>query len=728
MTTLRFVASAAVVGGLVFAPFASAQNAPRPPATPPPANAAAGDETISLGVFEVSADKDRGYSTSHAVGATRMAVPLNEIPQAITVLNEKLLRDLRPDYLSEVVKYVGGVTETASPGRDIFVIRGVQISGPFFDGLPEAGSSQGSGIDMSLLNRVEVLKGPSAVIYGSTSSGGVVNRTMKKPFFERARRVLDLEVGSFGHARATLDANQPFGPKNQFAARLVGSYWNLEGEQDFSYKHRRFLAPMFGWKVTPDTTASITIVDFYDRYHKAWGQAFTLPPYVGNNLTLSTTLGLPRDRAWAEPYSVQFEQSRRYSLLVDHKVNDIWALRLSAMTSTYNYQEDPTTIPRDLVVQNGRLFMQRSWRITNNPSEATTLALDSAWKFKLGPTRHSLVALVQRQKGSSETFGWNGRNAANNATNVLPLLDILNPVYGGGPNNIIAATNTFSKGASWGYALQEQAYVLDDKLILQAGVRFNENESLGHNRLTNVFDRPPSKTKWTPRYGVVYRAAPGVSLYYSRSETFTPIFTANPDGKTFSPPTSEQDEWGGKFDILKGKISATIAYYKRTNLNTITNDPDPIRASAGYRIQIAGDKMDGIEADIYINPLPELQIILGGSEMDAKNLSGLLTRDVPRKQMSALAKYEFSRGSLKGLGVGLGYIFRGKRPGDTGNTFWLPGYNAFDAFLNYTWDKYTFNVRIDNLEDEYYLHSAINRNIINAGPPRGATLRVSREF
>jgi iron complex outermembrane receptor protein len=114
--------------------------------------------------------------------------------------------------------------------------------------------------------------------------------------------------------------------------------------------------------------------------------------------------------------------------------------------------------------------------------------------------------------------------------------------------------------------------------------------------------------------------------------------------------------------------------------------------------------------------------------MDAKNLSGLLTRDVPKYQGSVLATYEFSRGALKGLNVGLGYIQRGRRPGDTGNTFWLPAYNSYDAFASYTWNKYTFNLRIDNLEDEYYLHSAINRNIINAGPPRGATLRVSREF
>ena len=65
------------------------------------------------------------------------------------------------------------------------------------------------------------------------------------------------------------------------------------------------------------------------------------------------------------------------------------------MTSEYSYHESPTTIPRDVLLQNGRYVMQRSWRYTSNPTEATTLAFDSAWKFKLGPTRHSLVALAQ---------------------------------------------------------------------------------------------------------------------------------------------------------------------------------------------------------------------------------------------------------------------------------------------------------------------------------------------
>ncbi|HRE82958.1 MAG TPA: TonB-dependent receptor, partial [Opitutaceae bacterium] len=214
----------------------------------------------------------------------------------------------------------------------------------------------------------------------------------------------------------------------------------------------------------------------------------------------------------------------------------------------------------------------------------------------------------------------------------------------------------------------------------------------------------------------------------SRSETFTPVFTANPDGTTFTPPTSKQDEVGVKLDILGGKVSATFAYYERSDKNTIVNDPDPIRASAGYRIQKAGDEMSGYELDLFFTPHPSVQLILAGSKMDPKNLSGLLTSNIPEDQASAFGRYEFQDGALKGFSLGAGYIYRGRRPGDTGNTFWLPSYDVFDAFASYSWNRYTFNLKVENLEDKYYAHAAVNRNVISAGIPRTITVRVSRSF
>ncbi len=703
-------------------PAAFAQSAPVPAAAPKPAA-----EVVQLSAFEVTSAQDKGYSARDTVGASRIAIPNAELSQSIAVVNQELLRDLAANSLPEVARYVGGVAETNTPGSDIFAIRGVPISAPFTDGLPEVGSSQGTGLDFSLFNRVEILKGPSAVIYGSTTAGGVVNRVAKKPQFDRRRGLLDLEVGSYEHYRGTLDLNQPLG-KTPFAFRLLGTYWSRESAQNFDWGRRRFLAPMLGWRLAPATTAVLTVTDYLDRYHKPWGQAFTLPPYVGNNLTISTILNLPRERAWAEPYSVQYEQGRRYNLLVDHKVNEAWAIRFAGFNSRYNYHESPTTIPRDVVLVGGRYLMQRSWRYSANPVESTTFALDSAWKFKVGPTRHTLIALSQYARSESETLQYLGRSATGNTTDVLPRLDILNPVYGGQPASTFLSSSTESQGSSFGTAVQEQAYLFNDRLIVQAAVRYNRNTSEGFNVLTRVRNAPPAKTKWTPRYGVVYRPVDGVSFYGSLSETFTPVFTSNPDGRTFTPPTSEQEEIGVKFDLWGGKISATFAHYERSERNTIVNDPDPIRASGGYRIQIAGDELKGDEIDLHLAPLPGLQFLLGASKLEARTLSGLRTRGVPDKQASALGKYAFQHGPLKGLALGAGYTWRGRRAGDTGNTFWLPGANHYQAFASYAWGRNALHLKVDNVFDELYLHNAVNRNVIAYAPPRMITLRVSREF
>lgn len=464
----------------------------------PPATAAPPGDVVELSAFEVTSARDKGYSARDTIGASRIAIPIAELSQSIAVVNEEMLRDLAANSLPEVTRYIGGVAETNSPGSDTFAIRGVPISSPFTDGMPEVGSSQGTAMDFAMFNRVEVLKGPSAVIYGLTTAGGVVNRVAKKPQFDRRRALLDLEIGSYDHYRATLDANQPLG-RSPLAFRLVGTYWSRKSIQDFDYGHRRFLAPILAWRVTPQTNAVLTITDYYDRYHKAWGQTFTLPPYVGNNLTISTVLNLPRERAWAEPYSVQYEQGRRYNLLANHKVNDNWALRFSGFTSHYAYTESPTSILRDVVLVGGRYLMQRSWRYSANPVDSTTLALDSAWKFNLGPTRHTLIALAQYAKSESETVQYLGRSATGSTTDVLPRLDILNPVYGGQPASTFLSTSTEGQGSSFGVAVQEQAYLFKDRLILQAAVRHNRNTSEGYNVLTNRRDAPPAKTKWTPR-------------------------------------------------------------------------------------------------------------------------------------------------------------------------------------------------------------------------------------
>lgn len=696
--------------------------------TSPPTGASE-DEVVVLSRFDVSTAKDDGYSSSQSIGATRMGMSLKEIPQNIAVINENFIRDVAPRSISEIAQYVAGVSLASGLRSDRVAIRGVTVDQPASNGLADIGSSQGTGLDIALFDRVEILKGPSALIYGTTASGGVVNRTMKKPVFGRDFGSLDLTVGSFSDHRTVLDFNQSFGSRDQFAFRFVGAYWDREGMEDFYFGRRKFFAPEFAWRISEKTSVTLIYTDYWDKYYKAGARILFLPPLVGGRPSgFTTDLDyIPNTRAWANPESQQREIAERLNLEVLHEVNDSWSLRLSGYTGWYGYFEDAYNLPRTVVQVGDEYFLNRSFRTTKNPVEATTVALDSAWDFRLGPSRHKLVALVQYTDRESHSQTWLGRNASGNTTNALPLLSLRNPVFGALPFAVSQTADNLGWATDFGAAVQEQAYFLDERLIVQAGVRYSRNSTESLNQRTGARNDPPTRDAWTPRYGLVYAFTPSFSVYASRSETFAPIFNVNPDGTTFKPRTSEQDEIGIKFDGLGGKVSAVLAYYDRSDRNTLIADPDPARNSAGYRIQIPGDDQKGYELDLLLAPVAGLQIMVGASKIEAELLSGFRPENVPTETFTTFGSYTVQSGVLKGLRLGLGYIKFNERAGNSTNTYFMPGYDVWNAVASYDWGDNQVQVNFENLEDEFYMDNGGSSGI-EPGAPGAVRVRFTRRF
>ena len=375
--------------------------------------------------------------------------------------------------------------------------------------------------------------------------------------------------------------------------------------------------------------------------------------------------------------------------------------------------------------------MQRSWRNAFNPEESNRLALDSLWKFQIGPTRHKFLLYAQAAKNKSGATQYLGRGPTGSTTNVLPLLDVFRPVYGGQPTSIFLNSSTAGESESLSASFQEQAYLFRDRLILQAGIRYTSAENSGTNRLTGVVTRNPRVTDWSdPKsvLGAVVKVMPGVSVYLSMSEIFTANSGVQPDGRLFEPNVSDHDEVGVKLDILGGKVSALLNVYRRRELNRIIAHPDLALASLGYRLQIPGDELTGYEFEVFLNPAPQVQLNLSHTIMDVNNLGGVFTRGLPHDQSSAVGRYEFARGKLKGAAFGLGYVHYAERVGDPANSFYLKPYGVFDGFVSYRRGNYQFHLKVDNLTDKYYAQNAISRNIVNEGPPRAFRFRVSREF
>jgi len=684
------------------------------------AGSAAASELVKLSAFEVSTAKDRGYSSSHAIGATRTDTPLSDLPQAISVVNQQFIRDWLVDNVDAAGKFVAGVTDAPTQ-----LFRGQSGVSPAIDGLSTEGV-----YDMSMFERVEFLKGPSSIIYGDGNKSGVISRASKKPRFDRPYNRIDLDFGSWSYLRATLDTTRPFGSNHQFSYRFIGSVMDRDGYKDADYGRRRSLAPMFGWRITPRTTVIAQVSDYYDKTHKGWGDAFVLLPYnAGRASVFSSDVGVPRSFSPTEPYSYNQEQTRRYTFIVDQIFADWWSVRLTA-SDLDHLNTEFTAIPRDMV--NARQ-MQRSWRNAFNPRKATDVSFDSVWNFPLGPTRHKLLAYGKYTKGTSGATQYLGRSATGNTTNVLPLLDIYNPVYGGQPASIFLSSSTKTESKSMSLSIQEQAYLFRDRLILQAGIRYSESgPNTALNRLTGVRTRSVKNKDWSDPESVlggVVKVTKGVSVYVSRSEIFTANSRTQPDGTLLSAPSiSRSEEVGVKLDLWDGKISTLANLYRRRELNRIILHPDPALASLGWAVQVPGDELTGYEIEVALTPIPEFQLNLSYTGLDVNNLGNIYVRSLPDTQYSAVARYEFSRGRLKNLAAGAGYVFNDDRPGDTANSFYLDSYHTIDAFLSYSRGQYRFQLNVSNLEDAKSEYRSVNRNIIILLPPRNFNLRISREF
>lgn len=722
MNTRRLLPPARLLCGLVSSGLCALVHAQSvTPATPRSGAATGPAETVvQLSAFEVTSDKDRGYSSSHAIGATRTDTPLNELPQAISVINQQFIRDWLPDNIDAAGKFVAGVTDAPTQ-----LVRGQSGVSPAIDGLSTEGV-----YDMSLFDRVEFLKGPSSIIYGDGNKSGVISRASKKPRFDRAYNRVDLDFGSWNYYRATLDTTRPLGTERQFSYRFIGSVLERDGYKDADYGRRRSLAPMFGWRITPKTTVIAQASDFYEKVHKGWGDAFVLLPYnAGRKSVFSSDVGVPRSFSPTEPYSYNQEQTRRYTIIVDQIFTEWWSARFTA-SDLDHLNTEFTAIPRDM--SNARQ-MQRSWRNAFNPRTATDLSFDSVWNFNLGPTRHKLLAYGKYTKGKSGATQYLGRSATGNTTNVLPLLDIFNPVYGGQPASIFLSSSTRSESKSMSLSFQEQAYFLRDRFILQAGIRYSESgPNTAVNRLTGVKTTSAKNKDWSdPKsvLGGVVKVAKGVSVYLSRSEIFTANARTQPDGTLLSAPSvSRSEEVGTKLDLWDGKLSALANLYRRRELNRIILHPDPALASLGWAVQVPGDELTGHEIEAAFTPLPELQINLSYTRLKVNNLGNIYVRSLPDTQYSAMARYEFTRGRLRNLAAGLGYVFNDDRPGDTANSFYLDPYHTIDAFLSYGRGQYRFQLNVSNLQDAQSEYRSVNRNIIILLPPRSFNLRVSREF
>jgi iron complex outermembrane recepter protein len=693
--------------GLVFG-ITSAVTAIQPPLQPEPEQptsetpqeepSAQSDEPIEL---VVTGEQD-GYRVPNASTATRTETPLRDIPQSIQVVPQQVLEDRKVSNLTEATETVSGVStgqENFSPASVNRVIRGFNADGNFRNGFRDTDTFANTAI--GTVEQVEVLKGPASVLFGSVEPGGIVNVTTKQPLSTPYYK-LGLDVGSYGLYQPSIDLSGPLTTDKNLLYRFIGSYRASDSVVDFANSEVITIAPSITWKLGDRTNLNL----FYEYIRS------DVRPFKADVPILSDNTFLPRNFYNGYP-DIDFNtrDTHKFGYILNHQFNENWQIR-NNLSVVLNSSREAFSIFSNLVddrIQEGSRVSEREYDINNYFGQ-----FDLLGKFKTGTIAHQVLIGFDANRNVENFESRSGAGPGD--------LDILNPNYDTSNYQFVPDSRFafYEPIQSYGLYLQDQITLLDNLKLLIGG-RFDWVE-----RTFDVVGEPAqeqSDSAFSPRIGLVYQPSDTVSLYASYSQSFTPTFGANPDGRAFKPTKGTQYEAGIKADFLDGKLSATLAAYQITKTNVTTRDPDPVLAAQGFSIQIGEQESRGIELDIVGEILPGWKVIASYSHINAEVTEDNITpvgnrlNNVPENQASLWTTYEIQQGNLQGLGFGLGLFYVGDRQGDLDNSFVLPSYLRTDAAIYYRRDRLKAAINIRNLFDVTYQNYSFGRLFNQVGDP-----------
>ena len=690
----------AATGAAVSAP-ASAPAAPAPAQLPTVHVTAAG-----------AAEPTVGYQPRTSSVASPTGQRITDIPQAVAVVSGQVMEDQQARSLDDVLVNVSGVTQTNTLGgtRDAFIKRGF--------GSNDDGSILVDGIRTPILHsylatvdRVEVLKGPASLLYGIQEPGGVINLVTRKPEDEFSGSISGTHTSHGGNG-ASFDLTGPVGGIGQLAGgtlafRLIGEdntsrYWRSFGRQ-----RDALIAPMLAWH---DADTSINLSYQYVDYATPFDRGTVL------------VNGHPDDALrytrYEEPWSQSSGIQQTFRASVEHRLSDAWRVR-----GTYGWSRDRYNqyLTRGISFDSATGLMRRSSDANLGRNDSDQIAtLGVVGTLGLAGMRHDLYVGGEYERQRS----FRGDTIRGTATSGFDLFD---PVYGllapGGTPNA-AQSDNLSKVHTYSMVAQDSVH-LTDRLIASAGVRWENWQQLsGSGRPFVIADHSHGQT-WLPQFGLVYRIAPSLSAYANYSRSFVPNVSSDA-AAPLAPERGRVYETGLKFDLKPG-ITGTLAVYQidKNNVAVTVGDVTSTIGSARSR---------GVELDVAGRVTRHLSLIGSYAYTDAVDEQDDTPMvNAPRHSGSLFAVYDTALPWVAGRWrFGGGARFVGARPGDTANSFTLPGYAVVDAFAAYETRigsmPAKFQLNVKNLFDKTYYPSSNSNLIVAVGEPRLVMLTSTFSF
>lgn len=652
-----------------------------------------------------------GYDIEKTRTATKTETPLIDVPQTVTVLSREQLDDQGVESLNDALRYVPGVVLGQGEGhRDQITLRGQSTTADFFlDGLRDDAQYYRP---LYNTDRVEVLKGANALIFGRGGGGGVINRVSKAPEFNKGRTDFAGGVDSFGAWSLAADLDRPLG--DALAVRLNATYEDFANHRDFYAGHFVGIAPTLGWKLGEATRLVL-------GYEYADDQRLTdrgVPSFAGTPLKGYDEVFFGSLAANHSEVQAHIARAR-----LDHDFSDALTANLSAQYAHYDkyygnvYPRAAATATTVEMEAYNSDTIRENWMVQGN----------LVWKGETGGIGHQLLLGFEASdqltdaKRSEGTFG-----AAATSRITVPLaqrLSLPTVTFGASSRSSLSKVRALS-------AYVQDQIDLGDLIKVVLGLRYDDFRITSTNRVNN-FRATRSDGKWSPRAGLIFKPQENISLYASYAKSFLPQsgdqFTVlDATTATLAPEEFRNLEAGVKWDLSE-RLAFTAALFQIDRTNTRANDP-----VTGVVVQTGKSRTKGFETAMVGQLAKGLQVTLGYALQDGEIRSttsaapaGRTLAQVPRHQFSAWGRYDFT----DRLGLAVGAVRQSQQFATISNAVRMPGFTRIDAALFYKLsDAAQLQLNVENLTDTDYFPNAHTDNNISTGAPLNARLGVKLKF
>ena len=680
-----------------------AQHAPSSADTP---SASAGAETATSHVH--------GYVATRSGTGTKTDTPLRETPQSISVVTADRVTDQGATTVQESLRYVPGVFADAygaDSRGDYPRIRG-QDPNIYLDGTRMVNTFNFNEWrpEPYTLERIEVLRGPSSVLYGDTSTAGLLNLVSKRPQAESANEI-GVQYGSFNRKQVQLDSTGKLTKDGEWLYRFIGVFRDSNMQTDYVKDDRILLAPSLTWRPTNNT--SWTVLGTYQKDKTGSSTAFL--PHEGTLYPGPNGFN-PLSRFTSEPGWDRYQtETGAVSSLFEHRFSDALTVRQNMRYAHvegiyHGLYPDVYSNPDNPFLDAERRTVARYVSARDSVKDNFSSDSNAELKFATGALLHKTLFGVDYR-------GYKERASSGSGYDTTPF-DLYAPVYTGVTPPTMSAEPDLRQSQLGLYA-QDQLRL--GRWLAVLGLR--------HDYVTSDTQGSPVEhyQATTGRAALMYELPFGVTPYVTYAQSFNPVFGSGVCATgVCAPQRGEMVELGFKYNPTPGN-AINGAIFDTTERNRLASDPDDPLLS----IQTGKVRIRGAELEVLTRVTPELDLIGAYTYLDARvesgDNAGKHVETVPGQQASLWAKYRLSQFGLPGVTLGGGVRYIGTSWDGT-DTIRTPDYTLFDAMVRYETGPWRLQVNASNLFDKRHLTTCLARGDCFLGSGRTVLGSVTYRF